>query len=98
MNPRKMNPRKLLAVVFSIVLACMVFLPAAAADDWNQATKMHFSEPVAVPGMTLPAGTYWFLLADTQGDQQMVQIFNADRSKLYITEQVVPTERRHTHQ
>ncbi|HYM08526.1 MAG TPA: hypothetical protein VEU11_18385 [Terriglobales bacterium] len=93
MNPQKM---KLLAVVFSVVLACMVFLPAAAADDWNQATKMHFSEPVAIPGMTLPAGTYWFLLADTQGGQQMVQVFNADRSKLYATAEVVPTERRHS--
>lgn len=90
-----MNRRKLLAVVFPIVLACMVFLPAAAADDWNQATKMNFSEPVEIPGVTLPAGTYWFVLADTQGEQQMVQVFNADRSKLYTTEQIVPTERQH---
>src|SRR6476661_6566936 len=90
-----MNPRKLIAVVFSIILAGTVFLPAAAADEWNQATKMNFSEPVEIPGRVLPAGTYWFVLADSQGDQQIVQIFNADRTKIYATEEAVPTERPH---
>lgn len=88
-----MNPRKLLIAVCSIILAGMVFLPAAAADEWNQATKMTFSEPVEIPGMALPAGSYWFALADTQGGQQIVQIFNADRTKLYATEETIPTER-----
>jgi hypothetical protein len=88
-----MNPRKLLVVVFSIILAGMVFLPAAAADEWNQATKMTFSGPVEIPGKVLPAGTYCFVLADSQGDQQIVQIFNADRTKIYATEETLPTER-----
>jgi hypothetical protein len=82
-----MNPRKLLAVVFSIILACMVFLPAAVAGEWNQATKMNFSEPVEIPGMVLPAGTYWFVLADSQGDQQIVQV--------YATEQTAAADRLH---
>ncbi len=90
-----MNPRKLLVVLFSIILSCMVFLPAAAADAWDQATKMNFSEPVEIPGMVLPAGTYWFVLADNHGGQQMVQIFNADQTELYATEQTIPTERLH---
>ena len=72
-----MNPRKLLVVVFSIILASAVFLPVAVADEWNQATKMNFSEPVEIPGVVLPAGTYWFVLADSQGDQQIVQVFSA---------------------
>jgi hypothetical protein len=88
-----MNPRKLLVIVFSIILAGMVFLPQAVADEWNQATKMNFSEPVEIPGKVLPAGTYWFVLADVQGDQQIVQIFNADRTKIYATEETLPTER-----
>ena len=88
-----MNPLKLLVAVFSIILASMVFLPAAAADEWNQATKMNFSEAVEIPGRVLPAGTYWFVLADSQGDQQIVQIFSADRTKIYATEETVPTER-----
>jgi hypothetical protein len=90
-----MNPRKLLVVLFSIILACMVFLPAAAADAWDQATKINFNKPVEIPGMVLPAGTYWFVLADNQGNRQIVQIFNADQTKLYVTEQAIPTERPH---
>ncbi len=91
-----MNPRKLLVVVCSIILAGMVFLPAATANDWNQATKMTFSAPIEIPGIALPAGTYWFVLADSQGDQQIVQIFNADRTKIYATEETAPTERFQT--
>ena len=90
-----MNPRKLLVVVFSLILACMVFLPAAVAGEWDQATKMNFSEPVEIPGVALPAGTYWFVLADSQGDQQIVQVFSADRRTIYATEQTVPVERLH---
>ena len=47
-------------------------------------------------GKVLPAGTYWFVLADNQGDRQTVQIFNADRSKLYATEDTAATERLHS--
>ncbi len=91
-----MKARRTLAVIFSIVLSCMVVLPAALADEWNQATEMKFSEPVEIPGKVLPAGTYWFVLADNQGDRQTVQIFNADRSKLYATEDTAATERLHS--
>ena len=34
-----MNPRKLLVVVFSIILASVVFLPVAVADESNQQQK-----------------------------------------------------------
>ena len=56
---------------------------------------MNFSEPVEIPGLVLPAGTYWFVLADSQGNQQIVQVFNADRKTIYATEQTVPAERLH---
>jgi len=88
-----MNPRKLLVVVCAIILGGMVFLPAAAANEWDQATKMTFNAPVEIPGKVLPAGTYWFVLEDTQGDQQIVQIFNAERTKINATEETAPTER-----
>ncbi len=88
-----MNPRKLLVIAFSIILGGMVFLPAAAANEWDQATKMTFNAAVEIPGKVLPLGSYWFVLADTQGDQQIVQVSNADRTKIYASEETVPTER-----
>ena len=56
---------------------------------------MNFSEPVEIPGLALPAGTYWFVLADSQGNQQIVQVFSTDRKTIYATEQTVPAERLH---
>jgi len=88
-----MNVRTCLAIGFCFILACMVFLPAARADEWNQMTKMEFSEPVEIPGAVLPAGTYWFVLLDDSSNRDIVRIFSSDWSKLYATLFRVPTER-----
>jgi len=82
-----------LAIVFCFILTCMAFLPAARADEWNQKTKMKFSEPIEIPGAVLPAGTYWFVLLDNPSDRQIVQIFSSDWSTLYATLLTVPTQR-----
>lgn len=89
-----MNFRRSLAIVFCFILACVVFLPAARGDDWNQMTKLEFSEPVEIPGSVLPAGAYWFVLLNSQSDRNIVQIFSSDWSELCATVFTVPTERR----
>jgi hypothetical protein len=43
----------------------------------------------------LPAGTYWFVLADTVGNRNIIQVFNSDRSTLYATVFAVTAERPH---
>src|SRR4051812_13400230 len=66
----------------------------ARASEWDQATKVIFSNAVEVPGTVLQPGTYWFVLANSDSDRDMVQIFSADRTKLYATLNTVPMERR----
>jgi hypothetical protein len=90
---KTMNFRRSLAIVFCFILACMVFLPVARADEWNQMTKLEFSQPVEIPGTVLPAGTYWFVLLNNRSDRNIVQIFSSDWSKLYATLFTVSTER-----
>jgi hypothetical protein len=53
-----------------LVLGFLTALPAARADESNQATKVTFSQPIQIPGRVLPAGTYWFMLpeSDTEHD------------------------------
>jgi hypothetical protein len=80
-----MSVSRSLAIVVCLILACMVFLPAARADEWNEATKLTFRESVGIPGSVLPAGTYWFLLLNDQGNRSIVQIFSSDRLTLYAT-------------
>jgi len=78
--------------VCGIILAFTTFLPMARADEWNQQTKLSFSQPVEIPGGVLPAGTYWFKLADTQS-HNVVEIYSSDWSKNYATLVTVPEYR-----
>lgn len=84
-----------LAVIFCLALVCTLTIPSALmADDWNQATRLTFNEPVEVPGQVLPAGTYWFILADKDSDRNIVQIWNVDRKHLVTTISAIPDYRQ----
>ena len=89
-----MNTRKA-SITLGLVLASLVVLPVAHADDWGQACKLTFSQSVQIPRRVLPAGTYWFVLADTVGNRNIIQVFNSDRSTLYATVLAVTAERPH---
>lgn len=66
---------------------------AAAQSPADRTTFVTFSGPVSLPGMTLPAGTYTFRLADSQTDRHIVQIFNREGTKLFTTLLAVPAQR-----
>ena len=87
-----MNTRKAF-ITLGLVLASLVMLPVAHADEWDQASKLTFSQSVQIPGRVLPAGTYWFVLADSVGNRNIVQVFNSDRSTLYATILTTDSER-----
>lgn len=75
------------------IVSCFLFFEVAAhADEWNDETKLTFSQPIQIPGHVLPAGTYVFKLADTN-DRHVVQIFNADGTQLLATAMAVATSR-----
>ena len=80
-------------IVVGLIIAFSLFYGLAAhADESDQATTITFSQPIQIPGQVLPAGTYLFKLADSNSNQKIVQIFNADRTVLYATLQTVPAE------
>jgi len=89
-----MNTRKAF-ITAGLVLASLIMLPVAHADEWDQASQLTFSQSVQIPGRVLPAGTYWFVLADTVGNRNVIQVFNSDRSTLYATVFAVTAERPH---
>jgi hypothetical protein len=68
-----------------LLLGCTVFLPKARADEWNQMTRFTFTQSVEVPGKILPAGTYWFQLLDSPSNRKIVQVYNADQTRLCTT-------------
>jgi hypothetical protein len=69
-----------------------VVLPASA-DQWNKKTVVTFSNPVELPGIVLPAGTYVFRLLDSLSDRHIVQVFNADETKIFTTILAIPNYR-----
>jgi hypothetical protein len=68
-------------------------LATAQSPDTNNTTIVTFSAPVSLPGVTLPAGSYMFKLADSQVNRNIVQVFDKDRSKILATILAIPAER-----
>ena len=79
-------------ITLGLLLAFGVTLPSARADENNQATILTFNQPVQIPGRVLSAGTYWFMLTNTQSSRNIVQIFNSDRSTLIATVFTINTQ------
>ena len=88
-----MNTSKWFVVTLCLVALCALAAPSAMADEKDKATKLTFSEPVEVPGHVLAAGTYWFTLANSPSDRNIVQIWNADRTRLVATVVAIPDYR-----
>ncbi len=66
------------------IAALYTFSPVAAhAQAWNQKTRLTFNEPVEVPNLVLPAGTYVFKRLGS--DPNVVQISNADETHVFAT-------------
>ena len=87
-----MNTKRKL-MILATVLAFLTTLPVARASDEDQATKLTFNKAVQIPGRVLPAGTYWFVLAESNTSPNVVQVFNSDRSTLYATILTINAER-----
>jgi hypothetical protein len=80
-------------VALTVGIAIALTASPARANQWDQRTYFTFSAPVAVPGVALPAGTYQFRLADTDGAHNIVQVLSEDGTKVYATFFAVPEAR-----
>ena len=93
-----MTPRKSIQIGCAMVLALAMYIPAAHASVRNQLTEFTFSKPVQVSDSTiLPAGTYWFRLADSTAEpSNTVEIFDQKGKHIVdleteVTDRGVPT-------
>jgi hypothetical protein len=80
-----MHSKTLLIAGLFLALICLAMPGSLRADEHDQATKLTFNEPVEIPGHVLDAGSYWFTLLDNDGDRNIVQVWNADKSQLVAT-------------
>jgi hypothetical protein len=79
---RPTMPRRFFLACTAALFACMTPI-AGAAQTPDKQTLFTFSGPVTMPGITLPAGTYLFRLANPTAGRDVVQVMSADGRTLY---------------
>ena len=79
-------------VALACVTAAMVTISitADAQGPRNQDTFFTFSQPVELPKTTLPAGTYFFQLMDSESNRHIVKVMSQDRKQLHATLMAIP--------
>ena len=85
--------RRVTTQIFAACAAVVLTATLASAQNSQRDTVVTFSAPVSLPGVTLPAGSYLFRLADSQVNRNIVQVFDKDRSKIFATILAIPAER-----
>ncbi len=74
-------------------VAVLLTVMPMAADQWDKKTTVTFNAPVELPGIVLTPGTYVFKLLDSRSDRHIVQVFNADETRLITTLLAIPNLR-----
>jgi hypothetical protein len=82
--------QKTRALVCGVTLGVSLFCLSAKADEWDKKTVLTMSEPVQVQDTLLQPGKYVFKLQNSQTDRHIVEIFNADESRVINTLLVIP--------
>jgi hypothetical protein len=89
-----MKTRKgILITIFSAVFAFALVGSLALADEFDEAMKLTFGQPVAIPNQVLPPGTYWIVRVD-HGDKlpNVLNVYNANRDKVLATLETQPDQ------
>ena len=84
--------RFLITICCALVVAAVLIVPGVRADEYTKLTYLTFSGPVQVPGVTLPAGTYMFKLADPAGGRRAIQVWDEKGTKMYTMLLTIPDE------
>lgn len=85
--------KKVLSVWMFAVLATAISGTAYAQGPSDYRTFFTFNQPVALPGVTLPPGTYLFRLVDVNGSRRLVQVLSEDARRAYTTLLAIPSQR-----
>jgi hypothetical protein len=80
-----------IGVVLAIAAFSLVFSSKANAMVTDEQVTFTFNQPVEIPGMVLPAGTYVFrVLDDITGDRNLIQVLDANQTHVFGTFMTVP--------
>lgn len=75
--------RSYMITFLATALAGVLTVPTLSADPVYKLTEVTFAQPVEIPGMVLPAGTYVLKLLDPYMDQDIVRFYNPKMDHMY---------------
>jgi hypothetical protein len=84
--------RILITMCCALAIAMIVMVTGARADEYTKQTFLTYSARVQVPGMTLPAGTYMFKLANPESGRRAIQIWDEKGTKLFTMLLTIPDQ------
>jgi hypothetical protein len=85
---------KRLASASVLVVLVSALASGANAFTHDKRTYFTFSQPVALPGMTLPAGTYMFRLANPDSSRNVIQVANKEGTESFAMLHTIQAQRR----
>ena len=88
-----MRTAKILRIISGLGLLIGLVASLATADTVDKRTFFTFNRPIALPGVTLPAGQYLFRIANPNTEADVVQVLSADGKTPYATLFAIPDER-----
>lgn len=86
----RIHARPLLTLACCIAMVGGIAGSRAQADEWNKRTVLTTNQPIQVTDKVLDPGQYVFMLDNSSSNRHIVQIFNADQSRLIGTVMAVP--------
>jgi len=85
---------KILRACLGATLGAAMFASVAQAQPADKRTYFTFSAPIALPGVTLPAGRYVFRIVDVNTSRKVIQVLSDDEKKPYAMMNTIPDQRR----
>jgi hypothetical protein len=78
------NHKTRLAVCGAVIVAAALSVGLSAISNPHKMAYLTFSQPVRLPGVSLPAGTYVFEVANPGTTADVVRVLSRDRSAQYF--------------
>ena len=85
--------KRLITTSVLVVLVGAASGANAFTNTSDKRTYFTFSQPVALPGVTLPAGTYMFRLADDTTTRKVIQVTNRAGTQSFAMLHTMPVHR-----
>lgn len=79
-----MRTRFMTVLMFGVMVVALATAWSVNAGPTLQTNYLTFRAPFGLPGVSLPAGTYVFEMADTNGSRDVVTVASRDGSKHYF--------------